>query len=878
MSTERRRSAGGRRRADGPAGDPRGNGGRRGSGSRVEDERAAGRRRAREDDGFWDDDRERRPRRARDDHDDHRERPRRRAAAAAGAAAAAEGVRRRPRDDEDDLGPRRSRRAQEERGGRRRAGAHGARSEGARRAAGGRRRADHDDEEHDERGPVRRFFAKVWKPALIVCGVGFVAAVVAFGVAYAQMPDATEMEAQASVRTASSSIRYADEEEATTFGEVNRFLVTREQIPETVVNGVLGSEQRTFYEDPAISPVGLGRAVLSGGSAGGGSTITQQMARNYYDGLSQERSYLRKIKEILISLKVEQSLSKDQILTQYLNTIYFGRNAHGIQAAAQAYFGKNVEDLDAAEGAFIGAIIQQPSNFQNVQPGSEMEDVLRERWEYSVNGMVVMHEDNPERGISQEEADQLEFPEVLPYEPGDNYAGYNGYIIEAVKRELRVRYDLTDEQMAGNGYTISTSLEQKYMDAAVQAVQEEVPEGTPEETNFGLAAVVPQTGEIKGFYGGDNALTDTDNSLIQRGQAGSAFKPYVLATGLAQGIGLRSTFDGDSPQEFPGVGEPIQNDSNESHGTVDLIYSTARSVNTSFVELAIRVGPENVVETARAAGIPDAQFETAELGPNIALGTYQVTALDQAAGFATFANEGVHVPQHMVTEVRNSEGEVIEPNDADQLDGERAFDADVAADATYAMQQVVSEEGGASSAALPGRPVAGKTGTSNEARSAWFVGFTPQLSTAVGLHRSDGQQLVIPGVQDVYGSRTPAAIWKNFMLQVMEGEPVEQFPEPAWVGDPQNFAPTPSPDPTPSNTPDTTPSNTPDPTPSNTPDTTPSNEETPPCMPFGGENCEEETPESPSPPDDNGNGNEGDPPWFTGSNNADERLARNENE
>ncbi|RCV55440.1 transglycosylase domain-containing protein [Marinitenerispora sediminis] len=873
MSTERRRSAGGRRRADGPAGDPRGNGGRRGPQGRAEDERAAGRRRTREEDGFWDDDRERRPRRARDDYDDdYRERPRRRAAA---ATAAAEGVRRRPRDDEDDDSPpRRSRRADEGRGGRRRAGSHGARSEGARRAAGGRRRADRDEEEIDERGPVRRFFAKAWKPALVVCGVGFVAAVVAFGIAYANLPDPNAMETQANAQTASTAIRFADDAEATTFGEVNRIPVTSDQLSDSVINGVLGSEQRTFYDDPAISPTGLGRAILSGGSAGGGSTITQQMARNYYDGLSQDRSYIRKIKEILISLKVEQSLDKDQILTQYLNTIYFGRNAYGIQAASQAYFGKNVEDLDAAEGAFIGAIIQQPSNFENVQEGSEMEAILHERWEYSVNGMVEMYEDNPERGIPREEADQLEFPETVPYEPGDNYAGYNGYIIEAVKRELRARYDLTDDQMAGGGYTVTTSLEQKYMDAAVQAVEEEVPEGTPEETNFGLAAVDPKTGEIKGFYGGDNALTDADNSLIQRGQAGSAFKPYVLATGLTQGIGLRSTFDGDSPQEFPGIADPIQNDSNESYGTVDLIESTAHSINTSFVELAIQVGPENVVDTARASGIPDAQFETAELGPNIALGTYQVTALDQAAGYATFANNGVHIPQHMVTEVRNREGEVIEPNDADQLEGARAFDAAVAADSIYAMRQVV-EDGGATSAAIPGRPVAGKTGTSNEAKSAWFVGFTPQLSTAVGLHRSDGQQLVIPGVEAIYGSRTPAAIWRNFMMRVLEGEPVEQFPEPAWVGNEQNFAPEPSPSPEPEVSESPEVPESPEPTNSPSPEISPSDPESPPdgCDPIMG--CEDpETPESPDPgdPDNPGPGN----PWWGDS--ADERPARTEND
>ncbi|WP_344733804.1 transglycosylase domain-containing protein, partial [Spinactinospora alkalitolerans] len=721
------------------------------------------------------------------------------------------------------------------------------------------RRPAGKDDEYDERGPVKRFFAKVWKPALVVCAIGFITVVAAFGVAYALMPSPTEMGAQASATDASTSIRFADETEATTFGEVNRIPVEREQIPESVVSGVIGSEQRGFWEDPAISPTGTARAVLSGGSAGGGSSITQQMARNYYDGLSQDRSYLRKFKEIIVAFKVEQSLTKDEILTQYLNTIYFGRNAYGVQAAAQAYFGKNVEDLSSAEGAFIGAIIQQPGNFQNVEPGSEMEEVLKGRWDYAVNGMVVLHEEDPERGISQAEADELEFPETIPFEPGDNYAGYNGYIIQAVQEELKERYDLTDQQLALGGYQVTTSLEKKYMDAANKAFDEGLPggmEAMPERTNYGLASVDPRTGEVKGFYGGADFSTDTNNSLTERAQAGSAFKPYVLATGLSQGISLNSTFDGDSPQEFPGVGEPIQNDSNVSHGQVNLVESTAESINTSFVELAIQVTPAAVTETARKAGIPEEQFETAEMGPNIALGTYQVTALDQAAGFSTFANGGVHMPQHMVTGVKDAEGNVLEPNDADRLEsGNRAFSADVAADATYAMTQVV-DGGGGENAALPDRPVAGKTGTSNSAKSAWFVGYTPQLSTAVGLSRDDGQALDIPGVDAIYGGTTSAKVWRAYMSEVMEGEEVMRFPPRANVGDDQNFAPTPSTTPSETATPDTETSEPPDLETSEPPD--PSTSESPEevdCddpMNMGNPQCEDEQGETGDPenPDD----------------------------
>ncbi|MBB4934464.1 membrane peptidoglycan carboxypeptidase [Lipingzhangella halophila] len=630
------------------------------------------------------------------------------------------------------------------------------------------------------------------KPTLMVGGLILIAGVVTFGVLYARTPGVEELNAKAETQLASTSIQYADGSEAVTTGELNRVPVEAGDIPEPVINGVLGSEQRNFYEEPGISVSGTMRAVLTGGQAGGGSTITQQMARNYYGGLSQERSYVRKIKEILISIKVGRSLPPEQILAQYLNTIYFGRDAYGIQAAAQAYFGKDVGELNEAEGAFIGAIIQQPSNFQNVEADSEMAEILQERWEYSVNGMVEMHEDNPDRGISQAEADKLEFPETIDYEAGDNLSGSKGYIKTAVEEELQERYGIAPEEVATSGYRVQTSLDEELMKAAEDAFSETLPD-MPEETLMGLTAVDPKTGEIQAFHGGRDFTTEANNSLTHRAQAGSTFKPYVLATGLEQGIGLKSTFDGDSPQEFPGVEEEIQNNENQSYGEVDLIESTASSINTTFMELAVQTTPEAVVETAKASGIEEEQFETAATGPNIALGTYQLTALDQAAGFSTFANNGTHMPQHMVTEVVGSEGEEIEPNDADQLEqGTKAFSPEIAADATHAMTQVVEDGSGDAAALDDGRPVAGKTGISNEAKSAWFVGFTPQLSASVSLSRSDGEQLVIPGVNDVYGGTTSARIWKAFMDNAMEGKEVQEFPEPAWVGDKQNFVPEPS--------------------------------------------------------------------------------------
>ncbi|GAB3446624.1 transglycosylase domain-containing protein [Streptomonospora sediminis] len=847
MSTERRRNAGGRRRAGGPADDARGDGGRRRAGGPAGDERAAGRRRPGndsaagaaagggrgrqgDDGGFWDDDR---PRRSRSE-------------------SAGDGRRSRSEPGRGSG-----------KGGGRRAAGNGARSESGpgRRSAhgsgGGRRRSakNGDGDEYDDRGPVKRFFAKAWKPALIACGVMFVAGVAVLGFVYATTPDPRTMDQQDSAMLAATSISYGNGKEAVTTGEVNRVMVQREDIPQTVVNGVLAAEQRKFYEEPGISISGTMRAVLTAGSAGGGSTITQQMARNYFDTLSQERTYSRKLREIMISIKAGQVMHPDEILEKYLNTIYFGRQAYGVQAAAQAYFGKDVQDLNAAEGVFIGSIIQQPGNFENMEEGGKWEKYLKHRWDYTRDGLVEMHQDDPKLGMPKAEAEKLEYPEPVKYDPGQDIQGQEGYIMTAVIDELANRYGLEPGQVSTGGYTVETSLNPKMMKSAGKAFSETLP-NMPDETVQHLAAVEPQTGEIKAFYGGTDFTSDPNNSISLDAQAGSAFKPYVLAAGLEQGIGLKSTFNGDSPQEFPGVAEPIQNDSNVDYGEVDLIKSTADSINVSFVQLAIEATPKAVVDIAGAAGVSKDQFETAQMGPNIALGTYRVSAVDQAGGFATFANDGVHIPQHMVTKVTNAEGKVLEPKDAELLEqGTRAFSHETAVDATYAMTQVV-DGGGGEAAALPDRPVAGKTGTSNSAKSAWFVGFTPQLATSVGLSRDDGKKLVIPGVDAIYGGTTSAKIWNAFMTEAMEGKEVQQFEDPVYSGDSKRYGPTPTPTPTQTQeeveeTPTTspTPTHTPSTTPSNTPE--PGGDETPECRPEDmfcpddPESPDSETPESP---------------------------------
>ena len=589
-----------------------------------------------------------------------------------------------------------------------------------------------------------------------------------------------------------------------------------------VQRAVLAAEDARFYSHPGVSPVDMVRAawndILNRRIEQGASTVTMQLVRNSLEGVGRERTFERKIKEAILALKIERRLPKDQILERYLNTIYFGRGASGIEMAAQEYFGKSVSELDRAEGAYLGIIIQMPSNFENPEPDSWTANYLeKERWPYVQRQLAAMYENTGgERGLPKAEADALEIPDsIIDYEPE---AGLDdpklGYVRQAVINEVERRYEgsnVTGADIATKGLVIETSLQQDLMVAAEEAFNV-LPDSAADDTMRGLTAVDPSTGEIVAFNGGSDVVTEINNSLVHQTQAGSAYKPYVLARALMDDIGLRSQFNGDSGLDFPGLASPVINSGDVDYGEVDLIESTKDSVNTSFVDLAIKVGETRVDELAVEMGVHPDRQTTSAVGPLIALGTHQVNALDMASGYATFAAEGRHFPAHMVTEVKRADGSVITPDDAEEIEsGTEVLSQGVAADATYAMQQAVLE-GGASNAALSdGRPVAGKTGTSSDAVSAWFVGYTPQMSTAVGLSRANATDSLDfgPELGDVFGGTTSAKVWKAFMEVAMEGQEHRQFPEPQWVGEDQRFLPSPSPSEEPSEEPSEQPSEEP---------------------------------------------------------------------
>ncbi|HEX6473327.1 MAG TPA: transglycosylase domain-containing protein [Streptosporangiaceae bacterium] len=683
---------------------------------------------------------------------------------------------------------------------------------GGGRGGGGRRRAG----DRPVRTGWRRYLPS-WKIVLGVCGLGFLGACTLVGVAYAMTP--VPKTPNQGVQDQASIFYYRDGKTEIGRIGVKRQIVDLKQVPPSVQDAVLAAENRSFRTDPGFSPTGIARAVwnnVRGGATQGGSTITQQLAKNYYSDPAN-RTMSRKFKELFISVKLENKYDKDQILQLYLNTIYFGRDTYGIQAAAQEYFHTNVSHLRTDQAALLAGIIQNP----NMDPRSKANRTyVTMRYDYVLDGMASMGRLSPEAAAKY----KAKLPKVYPASRSGAFSGQNGYLLERAKKAL-AGMGITDQMISKNGYRVVTTWDKGLQDAAKRSVEAtKKRNGFGKDVRIGLASIDASSGEVLAAYGGPDYLKQYfDDAFQSQVQAGSSFKPYVLAAGLEQGIGLKSLFDTRSPQTFGNHGEvlpkgqqgyTVHNDSNESFGVKDLVFSTAQSLNTVYVPLGLKAGLDNVVKSAENAGIPkDSPGLNAGVG-GIALGQAALRPLDQAAGFATFANKGRANTPHSIKAVylNDIDKKRNKPWKRPELDkkDEPAFGPEsegIAADATYAMQAVVKYGTGTRARLPDGRPVAGKTGTTNENKAAWFVGYTPQVSTAVAMWRQVDTKkgtkflpLRLPGVGDVYGGRIPAEIWRDYMTVAMDGKPVEQFPPPANVGEIHKYAtpkPTVKPTPTP---------------------------------------------------------------------------------
>ncbi|MBD7918762.1 transglycosylase domain-containing protein [Cellulomonas sp. Sa3CUA2] len=568
------------------------------------------------------------------------------------------------------------------------------------------------------------------------------------------------------------------------FAEQRRELVEYETLPEHIGFAVAAGEDKTFFTNRGVSLTGMARAFINniqGKPTQGGSTLTQQYVERYYQSTTTD--YWGKAKEAVLAIKISQSESKEQIMGRYLNTIYFGRDSYGIQAAAQSYYGVNAADLTVAQAALLAAVIPSPNNWD---PANNR-DKAEQRWGIILDRMVEMG------WLTSEERAAQVFPDPVPYVESETYRGPNGYLLKMVEKELYATNLWADGELKTEGLKIITTIDPALQDMAFQSAEGlrsgALSDGAlpDERLRVSISTVDPATGGIVALYGGPDYLTDSKNTAtFDRVPAASTFKPFTLVAALQQGISLSTRYDGNSPKSFPewDNGKPVPNFGDQSFGNIDLVEATAQSVNTVYAQLNLEVTPANTTKAAEAAGI------TTPLEANVAnvLGTDFVHPLDMAGAYATFAAQGVRRTPHIVQQVTHSDGVVAWQPDTT---GETVFPADVMADATYAMTQVVERGSGKAQVSRLKRPIAGKTGSETLNKGAWFVGYVPQLATAVSLSQlaEDGKGLdtIEPWgrVTSVNGSTYPAMLWADYMAKVFADpryQEVQQFPARANVG------------------------------------------------------------------------------------------------
>ncbi len=559
----------------------------------------------------------------------------------------------------------------------------------------------------------------------------------------------------------------------------NRTEVSIDQIPPHVRNAVIAAEDRDFYTNPGFSVSGFARAardnVLGKESAGGGSTITQQYVKNALVG--DERSMTRKMHELVISAKMARQWSKEDILAAYLNTIYFGRGAYGIDAASKAYFGKPVQELTVAEGAVLAATIQLPSMLDP----EKNPDGARSRWNYVLDGMVA------ENNLPATERQGMQYPQVVTLESlGDknNDGGPEGLVKNQVLKELSTA-GISEQQLNTEGLQITTTIDQKAQDAAIKAAQGKL-EGEPENLRTAVVSIDPRTGAVRAYYGGsDGQGFDFANAGLP---TGSSFKAIGLAANLEQGVPLSQLYD-SSPITVNGI--KIGNVEGEGCGMCTIAEALKRSLNTSFyrMQLDMQNGPQKIADMGHKLGIAtelpgigETLTEPGGVGPNngIVLGQYQSRPLDMASAYATLAASGVYHAPHFVQKVVTADGQVL--LDRGEPAGEQRVSAAVADNVTAAMKPIAAYSrnhnlaGGRESAAKTGTHQLGDTGNN---RDAWMVGYTPSLSTAVWVGTEQGDPLKNYGGGSIYGSGLPSDIWKATMDGALSGTSNESFPKPA---------------------------------------------------------------------------------------------------
>ncbi|WP_055493966.1 transglycosylase domain-containing protein [Streptomyces sp. TP-A0356] len=702
-----------------------------------------------------------------------------------------------------------------------------------------------------------------WKlvTGLFIGFIGSLVAVAGIGYAMVSVPNVAQ------TATAQNNVYYWSDNTpmVATGGEINRQIINYSEIPTEMRYAVISQENKTFETDSGIDPNGIARAVLnmaSGGQTQGGSTITQQYVKNAMLN-DQSQTISRKFKEIFVAIKVGTQVPKDKIMAGYLNSAYFGRGAYGLQAAARAYFNKEAKNLNPGECAFLAAMVKgatyyDPAGATSIDPAAtpqanskralaQMQDTLNKMVQYG-------HLSAAER------AKYTTLPKVQNPRSNSRLSGQIGYLVDLANSYLLTHSKetgITPDKLRQGGLSIYTTFDKKKVEAlekAVKNVQQanikpKLRPDTDKFVQFGGASVNPSSGAIEAIYGGEDATKHFTNNADSTGaQVGSTFKPFVLAAAMQDGIlnrhggpsqaqdertqiSPKSLYSGQNKlkiKKYDGTvwtdkdgKEWLQtNDGNESVGNpptyqIDLREAMRLSVNSAYVQLGMDVGLDKVEQAAESAGILKSSLASSNY-PSFSIGTSSPSAIRMAGAYATFAASGKQNDPYSVDHVKSKDGSVFQhakkPTDA--------FTKAVADNVTDVLKTVV-DKGTGTAAQLPGRDVAGKTGTTDGNKSAWFVGYTPQLATAIGMYRLDDnetsknrqflQMYGTGGQKKIHGASFPAEIWHDYMAEALKGLPSEPFPTPEPIGVVVNANPSPSvtPSPTPSQSASPTPSPTP---------------------------------------------------------------------
>jgi penicillin-binding protein 1A len=542
----------------------------------------------------------------------------------------------------------------------------------------------------------------------------------------------------------------------------DRVYVPITSIPDVMREAIVATEDERFYQHHGVDIRGIARAALANyhheAITQGASTITQQLARNLF--LTNEQTIRRKIEEAMLAMQIERYYTKDEILERYLNLIYFGAGAYGVQAASHAYFGKDVAKLDLAEAAMLAGLVAAPSAYSPYADLQAAKDRQAHVLDRMVAGGFVTR--------AQAEAASQERLRYVGARSGGVEEYRYPYFTTYVIAELEKTY--SDDQLLHGGLTIYTSLDPSLENIAQKAVTTGVATGLAEGYGMHQGALVaedPRTGQIEAMVGGIgfSAKSQFNRAWQARRQPGSSFKGYVYSAAVDRGVPVSSIF-ADTPITLPagdGTDYKPTDDDHRFLGSMTLRRAFALSRNVVAVKLAQQIGIDTVIDYAHKMGI------TEDLQPDLslALGTAVVSPLDMASGYSTIADGGVFTPPTGIRYVTDKYGSIIRD---DRYPQRRVALSSGAAFIMTTMMESVIQAGTGYPNAIIGRPAAGKTGTTSDFRDAWFVGFVPQLTAAVWVGNDDYSKMY-----ESYGGNVPARIWASFMKRALAHEKAQDF-------------------------------------------------------------------------------------------------------